>query len=390
MPRNRRRQYGDGSIYPDKTAGGFVAQIYVNGKSIRRRAASREAAETLLKELRAQRDSGIDITGASQTVAAFAEVWYNQVILPRKLKPNTNRSYKCLLEVYIIPDLGAYRLDAPRSRDMQMYLNGFEARITEHKKPFSSGTVNQIYSILKGMYDTALKWEYVVKNPMDGVERPRVTHAKKRALEIAETRALWKAAETHRMGAIYPLMSILGFRTGEALGLRWADYNRQERSIAVKQQVQHAQGGGGTFLEPKTKASIRTLPLTEELMTLLERHWKTQLTEREQLGMEWKEHGLMFPNDHGYPVSPASLRSQFGYIVTRAGLEHVGLHQLRHTAATRLMESGAHPYIIAAILGHATRTQTEDYSDVSVEAMRGAVEKAERLLYKKAQKKREG
>jgi len=389
MPRKQRRHYGDGSVYADKATGGFIAQIYVNGKSIRRRAASREAAEALLKELRLQRDTGIDMTAAAQTIAAFSEVWFNQVVLPRNLKMNTNRSYKGLLELYVVPDLGQYRLDAPRPRDMQIYINGLSARNTIYGTPFATGTINQIYRILKAMYDTAVKWEYVIRNPMDGVDCPSAVHKEKHAMTIDQTRQLWNEAEGSRYAAIYPLMSVLGLRTGEALGVRWIDLNRANRSIAIRQQIQ-AVKGGAVAITPKTKSSVRILPLTDDLLDRIDRHWTFQQEERARLGIEWKEHGLIFPGTHGAPCTPETLRSQYLYIRRRCDLVSFGLHQLRHTAATRLMESGAHPYIIAAILGHAAQTQTQDYSDVSLEAMRGAVEQAERLLQTETQKKAEG
>lgn len=122
---------------------------------------------------------------------------------------------------------------------------------------------------------------------------------------------------------------------------------------------------------------MRTLPLTAELIARLRTHWAVQQEERTLLDTDWKEHGLMFASEVGTPIIPRNLTRHFKVALEKAGLPaETRFHDLRHTAATMLADAGASQAVVAAILGHALSGVTANYTHISLDAMREAVERA--------------
>jgi integrase len=87
-----------------------------------------------------------------------------------------------------------------------------------------------------------------------------------------------------------------GMRQGELLGLRWEDVDVERRRLQLVQQL-------------KTRQSRRAVVLSELAATALVDHRVRQAAEREQPGVCWEEHGLVFTNTMGGPLDPHNLRS---------------------------------------------------------------------------------
>src|SRR5688572_29801856 len=91
--------YGQGSIYQDPKSGRWVVQVPLgNKRTIRRRAATFEAAEVVKADLIRQRDKGVQVQKGSQTVRAFSWVWYKEVKKPAGHKEKTLEFYRDMLE----------------------------------------------------------------------------------------------------------------------------------------------------------------------------------------------------------------------------------------------------------------------------------------------------
>jgi integrase len=114
---------------------------------------------------------------------------------------------------------------------------------------------------------------------------------------------------------------------------------------------------GLTFAEPKTRASRRAVPLGASAVEALRRHRVTQAGERMRRCPLWQDHDLVFPSAVGTPLDGGNLLQNIHYpLLMRAGLPRLRFHDMRHTAATLMLEQGVHPKIVAERLGHATST----------------------------------
>jgi len=148
------------------------------------------------------------------------------------------------------------------------------------------------------------------------------------------------------------LATTTGMREGELLGLKWADIDFEGGVLRVERTLNVI--GGRLFLaEPKTIQSRRIL-WPQLALAALKVHRERQLCEREAIGEVWADNDLVFPNTIGRPEDPrAFARREFVPILRTAGLPRIRFHDLRHTAATLLLEEGINPKVVQEMLGHA-------------------------------------
>lgn len=376
MPRKKQsKNHGDGSVYRDKKRGDWIAQIYIDGRSIRRRAPTSEAAEQIRKELVTQRDRGLDIRQANQSVETFINTWFNEIVLERGLKPTTIRRYMTAIELHILPYIGNLSLQELKPATLQRWINALKQR------KLSAGSINGAASILGDALKTARRWSLMDTNPIELIEKPPSrTQSSRQALSIAETQNLLTQAKAKEL-QLYVLLYLgltLGPRANELLGLHWRDVDLDSRTIKITTQFQFVPRQGLLTLKPKTESGNRTIALSDTMVELLKEHWQQQQQERKR--PDWKEHGLVFPNETGHPLRYKRMLSILGRLCKQAGIQRATMHILRHTASTRLAELRIDRAIIGAILGHSKKGTTDIYISASHEAMRAAVVDVEKLL----------
>ncbi len=150
-----------------------------------------------------------------------------------------------------------------------------------------------------------------------------------------------------------------GLRTGELLGLRWSDIDSDH---AQRARNEYEPSG---FKEPKTRSSRRSIALTAEALAVLREHRNAQLERRLQLDSAWDDGDLVFPRSAGTPESVRNLSTRWKARRSLGGMEHLRLHDMRHTSATLALKAGVHPKIVQERLDHANIGVTLDtYSHV--------------------------
>jgi integrase len=375
----QRRQRGSGGVWQDKKTGqwwcGYEDE---EGDYRRHRATSREAAETFLAEIARKKLARIRIAGGARSVNDFFNDWFNTAILPRlhigELKPKTVEHYQQMIELYILPALGRFRLDALTVPDVLQFKNMLQEHV-------SAQTTRLAFRVLRDALSDAVEWRYIEQNPALSVRPPRVVYAEPEPLTTAESRALLRAVDTHRLATLFHMALTLGLRLGELLGLRWIDVEMERATLKVVQQIQ-PDGGKTRVVTPKSPAGIRTLPIPPHLLARLAAHWRNQQEERALRGTEWKEHGYVFPSERGTPKGPRNLERDFYRFRVAAGLsDEINFHLLRHTLGTWLDEAGATDTVKQAILGHGKKNVTQRYTHARLSAMRRALEDVEQILW---------
>jgi integrase len=160
----------------------------------------------------------------------------------------------------------------------------------------------------------------------------------------------------------------LGLRRGELLGLRWIDIDFDTRTLKVRQQVIRMDNVYHISDTLKTPAARRTLPLTDDLVTMLREH-------KLKLGARGQVKDLVFPDKDGNERDPNSITRNFARLVARLELGDRHFHDLRATAITRWRERGVDLEVVGALAGHEhTDTTANIYSDPHMERKRAAVE----------------
>ena len=176
-----------------------------------------------------------------------------------------------------------------------------------------------------------------------------------------------RAASGTRLEALWVLALTTGMRLGELLALRW---DAVELGSAPGVQVKHTlfRGAGGWSLEPpKSREARRRIDLSRRAIVALEAHRAQQAEERLALGPAWADHGFVFTDVSGEPLSGTAVyRRQFAELLDAAELPaSTRFHDLRHTFATLLLLRGVHVKIVSSMLGHSTiRLTLDTYSHV--------------------------
>ncbi len=303
----------------------------------------------------------------------FLHQWLGTI--RESVRPKSLYQYTQIGRQHIVPRLGAIKLKGLRPDQIQTLYN------EELDKGVSARTVLLTHSVLHKALNQALKLGLIGRNPAQAVSRPKVTHKEMRVLTSDQARTFLSAADSTRYQALFHLALHTGMREGELLGLKWEDPDWVTRQLQVKRQLQRTPGKGLVFAEPKTAAGRRTIILSKSMVEKLHEHMDDQDQIRQQAGEKWQENGLIFPTTIGTPMAARNMYEDFKKLLKRIGLPVIRFHDLRHTAATLMLQQGIHPKIVQERLGHADISMTlNTYSHVLPSMQEEAAKKMDELL----------
>ncbi|WLP90590.1 site-specific integrase [Gordonia sp. NB41Y] len=222
--------------------------------------------------------------------------------------------------------------------------------------------------------EIAVRDGLLATNPVAKVRRPKVTRSEARHLSTAEVKSLLSHAKGSRYYPAVFLMAFTGLRRGEVAGLAWSDVDLAKAEMTVKHTLGRV-GGELVLSEPKTTRSRRRVPLAAPLVAELKAHKIRQDAERKTAANVWTETGMVFTTAAGTIVDPRNMLRVVEVAAKAAGIEDVGAHTLRHSAAVGLLEGGAHIKAVADILGHSSIAITGHiYGHTSDDAARSALD----------------
>lgn len=149
-------------------------------------------------------------------------------------------------------------------------------------------------------------------------------------------------------------------RQGELLGLKWEDIDLPRRTLQVKRQCLRHKGGGFEFSAPKSRSGSRTIILGKQAVEVLKAQQIRIADMRQKAEDEWEEYDMVFPTRVGTPILHSNLRRGFRHLLKESGLPKIRFHDLRHTAASLMLNNGIPVLIVSRRLGHAKPSITLD------------------------------
>ncbi len=370
----RKRANGEGSIYrrPNGSWTGMLSYADDTGRPRRHTVYGRSQAEVRakLKAARARLDAGAPVRDAKITVAAFTERWIATTLEASSRKATTRDTYSTLARCHLVPPpFGALTLDRLRPTDVEALL------LSLRRAGKSPSTIRQVYTVLRAVLDAAVRDRLVGRNVAAAVKRPGVERAEARFLSPAEVGRLLAAAQPSRYHALLVLLSATALRRGEALALRWDDLDLQTGLLRVRGTLARC-GGTLAVTEPKTERSRRVVPLPASVVEVLRTHRRQQAQERLRAGTLWIERGFVFATETGAPTDPRNAFRALSTAARSAGLSGVGLHTLRHSAASTMLAAGVPLKTVSEVLGHSSIAVTGDvYGHVAPDVARDAVDR---------------
>ena len=138
--------------------------------------------------------------------------------------------------------------------------------------------------------DQAIRWELVHRNVATLSRSPKMNRREGRTLTPEQARHLLETLRGHHNEALYALMLSTGLRRGEALGLRWNDFDRTTGVLRVSRQLKR-EGSQLVTTDTKTSLSRRAVNLPEPMLKTLLQHEARQASPKGALGKSWVDRG---------------------------------------------------------------------------------------------------
>lgn len=314
--------------------------------------------------------------------------WWPDHVMDGTHTPNTIAFFGYMRDdilAYFGPKKRLTQIDAEAVKRYIKYLN-VDAR-TKQGKPYSPSSIQHHYKTLRNIMEYARRFHYIEFDPCQDLSQKEKPHREKKRVDFLNVD---QAHEFMRCLDDEPLfwkvyMNVLitcGLRRGECTGLQWGDIDPDKLTLNVLRNVTIDRNSPDKYRVGSTKTGeSRTVPISPRLYGLL-----MQLKREQEERYSTKMSPMMFifcrasdPHKPQYPTEPTRWQRKF---VQRHGLPNVSPHDLRHSAATLALESGASLKQVQELLGHRDPATTmEFYTGVTEEAQRRAVEGIESLLW---------
>jgi integrase len=215
----------------------------------------------------------------------------------------------------------------------------------------SNRTVCAMLTVLSSALTSAMKRGLVARNVAQLVDRPSIKHREMSTWTPQQSDRFREYVRGDRLYACW-LLTLAGWRRSEVLGLAWSEVDFKSGTVSIARGRVIVRGAGTVTGAPKSERSRRTLPMPSDVMAALRALSAQQKRERVAFGPTWIDTGLIAINGDGSPVRPETYSKTFRRHCESAGVPVIRLHDTRHTAATRMLDSGASVSAAAKWLGH--------------------------------------
>jgi len=334
------------------------------------RATTLTDAKKELHQLLGKRDRNEDVAPRSLTLNDVADklfVEFESKVLRGERSARTLEIYRQRWDTHIRPTFGRRRVQAIGVAHVSQFLAELRRKTNPRVKAgsqpelLSNWTVRGIINVLNVVMEHAIKQDYVASNPvrrLNGEKPPARNRSKARILEAEEVALLIEhAPEGYRI--LIFTTAYTGMRQSELLGLRWGDVDFEAGTIHVRHQLTRATRKQPARVVPlKTDAAERHIDLAPELARELAKHSLASAFS--------KPEDFVFSTETGKPIyyRNASARG-LDKAADRAslnpdGVQRLSFHDLRHTAITHLIRSGADAAQVARFAGHSKVSTTLD------------------------------
>ncbi len=276
------------------------------------------------------------------------ESWLQSVRI--NVKESTYMRYRQLISTHILDELGKYPINRISSQLVERFVEDklLNGRL-DGKGGLSPKTVTDIITIIKSSMDYAayngipvtcnLSKLSIKKNEKE--MRVLTTEEQKKLASV-----LLNEMDLYKLGVLISLYT--GIRIGELCALKWENLSIDCKTLKIRETMQRIQCPEETetsktkivFTEPKSKCSIRDIPLPDFLIDIIKQ-------------FQGVPKAYVLTGDKNRYVEPRTMQNHFQKYVKESGIEKANYHSLRHTFATRCVEVGFEIKSLSEILGHA-------------------------------------
>jgi integrase len=223
-----------------------------------------------------------------------------------------------------------------------------EFKIKRKAEGVKPATIHRQFDIMKRAFNIAIReWEWCKTNPVTRVSLERPNNKRDRWLTLEEeNRLLQTCPQWFKEIIIFALNT--GVRLGEGLSLTWKGVDLFRKTVTIFKSKNNER---------------RTIPLNETVFEMLKAKSKVRSIRTD----------LVFHSKVHTPLTNRNIERAFHAALRKANIEDFRFHDLRHTFATRLVQSGVDLYKVQILLGHKTSIMTQRYAHHSPESLRDGV-----------------
>lgn len=375
----RRRASGTGGVirrsdgrwearYSERDDSGHLVRKHLYGRT------RREAEDKLIDAVRDRNHGALaGARGRAPTFASYVEAWLAGASV--RVRPRTLDKYRQLLTAHALPGLGRLAL----ARLEVAHVNHLVA--AKRAAGLSPATVAGLRTVIRAVLASAVREGRLTRNVAALADAPHLPDPQRPILAPAEAQSLLQASEGDPDGPLWALAVTTGARLGELLGLRWTDYDPEQRVLRIERSLQRLHGDW-LLAEPKTRRARRAIPLAAPALAALDRQRAAQAAQRLRAGTLWAPPfaDLIFTGASGSPRLGPALARRLRRESALLGLPNVGFHGLRRTAASLLADAGVPVQTVADYLGDGVTTALKHYVRTVPESRRRAAETLAAIL----------
>jgi len=365
-------RYGDGSI----TVRGETtvqARWLDNGthraKTFRRDSIEEamDAAEDHLRKIARDRRDGRYVSPSSLTVRHIVEEYAERGA--SRWSTNTQATYGLIIRKQIVPHLGNTKIVDLTPRTVQLWIDRLG------KEKLSASLIENAKIVLSGACRDAVQMGIIPVNPTTGVRLPKRTTKRMPTWKPAEVQTMLAACgDDLQMRTFYILALTTGMRPGELRGLKWQDSDLAKKRLTCERTFTRDAKFRAVLGTTTKSGRDRVIALADETAKALT-SWKTaQDARKQEYGKGWHNEGFVFDRGNGEFWHANTVEHKHARLQEKAKVTKIRLHDLRHTAATLMVEADVHPKVIADILGHSSIAITMDrYAHPGIEMQRKGI-----------------
>ena len=300
-------------------------------------------AKEALDNLKRQIQKGVRFDKKRITVKQFIDLYLKEYIEHKQLDVKSVRYTRSRLNT-IAGIIGDRPLHSLTALDMQDVQN----KLLSHYAPV---TVNCYMGEFKRLLKRALIWNYLLKNPMLGLDSVKVVVHKLPILDIQEIlRIMYDTQISIFDRCMVGLGGFGGLRISEAIAVRKENVNFNDHTIYI--DIQYS----GNILKPPKANSTRYIPILLDLEPILKEQYIKSV--------DWLFRG----GKDGYPLSTRAFdRNHFKPLLRKLDLQPVRFHSLRHAFNKMLYDHGIPQREVMQIMGHKPQGMTWRYDRKSVQ-----------------------
>ena len=369
----KRRNKGEGSIRKKGNSYEGRITIEVNGKKKQISICDRDKRIVIQKMIQAKNEAENNSYIVSNNITV--EVWLKKWVNTYKrgvVSNNTLSSYIISINKYIVPEIGSYELQKVQPIHIQQILtkmkNG-ECKTTNKK--LSAKTIKDTYCVLNMAFETAIKNNILKNNCVKKVDPPKLRKKEPEIMTREEQRQFENMIMDKYDFMVYLFLIKTGERASEAAGTDWDDIDFENKVIFVKSGLvlsalfnEELERERNTIEESdlKTESSARKIPMLFGLYELLIKYREEYMKVNGIKTIKELKGKPLFLTSKGNRIQADFLWTKLSRFLEKSEFRHIGVHQLRHTFATRCLEAGISTKYLQKLLGHSTSRMTDRYT----------------------------